>query len=146
MKPFAPAPRRGLSLIEVIVAITMLGVVMTFVGHISSGIAMMNKRNSLIAKRTLAMQEQANIVGALPFASLTTSVLPATKSITVGDFTFERRVSLTKTGSASTNQTATIQITIVPQTGIPSDTLQKESLTMLRSKPTCGTVLGVIGC
>jgi prepilin-type N-terminal cleavage/methylation domain-containing protein len=138
--------RRGLSLVEVIVAITVLGVVMAFVGHISSAIALMNRRNSLVAKRTFAMQQQANIIGALPFSSINATLLPVTKTITLGDFTFERRVSLTTTGTASSSQTATIRITIVPQTGIATDTLQKETLTMMRSKPLCGTVLGVLTC
>jgi len=142
----AARPRRGLSLIEVMVAVMILGITMTFVGHISTGIATSNRKSDLIAKRTFAMQQQANVVGALPFASLTTTILPATKNFTLGDFSYTRRVSLTKTGSASIGQTATIAITIVPQTGIPSDTLLKETLTMYRSSPLCGTALGIQSC
>ena len=138
--------RRGLSLIEIIVAIIMLGVVMTFVGHISSGIAMANKSNSLIAKRTFAMQQQANIIGALPYKSLTSTVLPASKNFTLGDFTYTRRVTMSSSGSASTGYAMTITLTIVPQTGIDADTLKKESLTMVRSSPTCGTALNAVAC
>ena len=138
--------RRGLSLIEVIVAIVMLGVVMSFVGQISSGIALKNKTNSLVAKRTLAMQQQANIIGALPFASLTSTILPASKTFTLGDFTYTRRVTLTKSGSASTGYWMNITITIVPQTGIAADTLKQETLTMLRSSPVCGTALNIMTC
>lgn len=139
-------PRRGLSLIEVLVAVTVLSVAMTFVGHISTGIAQTNRRSEIIAKRTFAMQQQANILGALPFASLNTSFLPASKNFTVGDFTYTRRLSLTLSGSASVGQKATITITIVPQTGVDSDTLMKESLTMYRSAPLCGTSLGSVAC
>jgi prepilin-type N-terminal cleavage/methylation domain-containing protein len=138
--------RRGLSLIEVIVAIVMMGVVMTFIGHISSSIALANKTNSLIAKRTFAMQQQANLIGALPYASLNTTVLPASKTFTAGDFTYLRRVSMTTSGSASTGYAMMITITIVPQTGIAKDTLQQETLTMLRSSPTCGTALNAVAC
>jgi len=143
---FAPRPRRGLSLIEVIVAVMILGITMTFVGHISTGIAQSNRKSDLVAKRTFAMQQQANVVGALPFASLTSTVLPATKNFTLGDFTYTRRIALTKTGSSSVGQTATIAITIVPQTSIASDTLLKETLTMYRSSPLCGTALGIQSC
>ena len=143
---FAPRPRRGLSLIEIIVAVMILGVTMTFVGHISTGIAQSNRKSDIVAKRTFAMQQQANVVGALPFASLTSAILPASKTFTLGDFTYTRRVSLTRTGSTSIGQTATIAITIVPLTSIASDTLLKETLTMYRSSPLCGTALGTQTC
>jgi prepilin-type N-terminal cleavage/methylation domain-containing protein len=144
--PSAPRQRRGLSLIEVMVAVMILGITMTFVGHISTGIAQSNRKSDIIAKRTFAMQQQANVVGALPFASLTTTILPPTKNFTLGDFSYTRRVALTKAGNASVGQTATIAITIVPQTGIPSDTLLQETLTMYRSSPLCGTALGIQAC
>lgn len=142
----APRQRRGLSLVEIMVAVMILGITMTFVGHISTGIAQSNRKSDIIAKRTFAMQQQANVVGALPFASLTSSILPATKNFTLGDFAYTRRVSLTKTGNTSIGQTATIAITIIPQTGIDSDTLLKETLTMYRSSPLCGTALGIQSC
>ena len=138
--------RRGLSLIEVIVAIVMLGVVMTFVGHISSSLVLANRSNDLIAKRTFAMQQQASIIGSLPYASLTSAMLPASKTFTLGDFTYERRVSMAASGSKSTGYAMTIMLTIVPQTGTASDTLKKETLTMVRSSPTCGTALLVASC
>ena len=140
------AQRRGLSLIEVMVAIVVLAIMMSFVGHISSSIAQSNRRNDVIAKRTFAMQQQANIIGAMPFSSLTSAVLPASKNFTLGNFNYIRRVTLTTTGSTTTGQTTAITLTIVPQTGYASDTLLKESLSMLRSAPNCGTVLGMASC
>ena len=151
----SPRPRRGLSLVEVLVAVMVLSIAMTFVGHISTGIAQTSRKSDIIAKRTFAMEQQANFIGALPFASLTTTILPATKNFTIGDtsstsnagnFTYTRRVSLSVTGSASVGQKATITITIIPQTGIASDTLLQESLTMYRSAPMCGTSLGMVTC
>jgi prepilin-type N-terminal cleavage/methylation domain-containing protein len=140
------AQRRGLSLIEVMVAIVVLAIMMSFVGHISSSIAQSNRRNDVIAKRTFAMQQQSNIIGAMPFSSLTSAVLPASKNFTLGNFNYVRRVTLTTTGSISSGQTTAITITIVPQTGYASDTLLQESLSMLRSNPNCGTVLGTASC
>jgi prepilin-type N-terminal cleavage/methylation domain-containing protein len=138
------ATRTGLSLIEVLVAIIILSVTMTFVGRISAAMTRYNTTNDVVAKRTFAMQQQANIIGAMPFANLTTTALPASKNFTLGDFNYIRRVSLTTTGTPSIGQTTLLTITIVPQTGIASDTLKKDSLTMLRSAPTCGTALGVV--
>jgi prepilin-type N-terminal cleavage/methylation domain-containing protein len=145
-KNAAPRKRSGLSLIEVLVAVMILSITMTFVGHISTGLAQSNRRNDVIAKRTFAMQQQANIIGALPFASLTTTVLPATKNFTLGNFNYTRRVTITTSGNTSVGQVATIAITIVPQTTYASDTLMKESMTMLRSSPMCGTSLAVTPC
>jgi prepilin-type N-terminal cleavage/methylation domain-containing protein len=142
----APRKRSGLSLIEVLVATMVLSITMTFVGHISTGIAQSSRKSDVVAKRTLAMQQQSNIIGALPFTSLTATVLPATKTLTTGDFTYVRKISLTTAGTPSTGQNATIVITIVPQTGIASDTLLTESLTMYRSSPLCGTSLGMAAC
>ena len=143
---YSRASRRGLSLIEVMVAIVVLGIMMTFVGHISSSIAQANRRSDVIAKRTFAMQQQSNIIGAMPFSSLTSTVLPASKNFTLGNFNYIRRVTLTKTGTTTSGQTTAITITIVPQTGYASDTLLQESLSMLRSSPNCGTVLGMASC
>ena len=140
------APRRGLSLIEVMVAVMVLAILMTFVGHISSSVAQSNRRNDVIAKRTFAMQQQSNIIGAMQFSALTTANLPASKNFTLGNFNYIRRVTLTTTGSTFSGLTTAITITIVPQTSYASDTLLKESLSMLRSSPTCGTVLGMASC
>jgi prepilin-type N-terminal cleavage/methylation domain-containing protein len=143
---FAARARRGLSLIEVLVAVMVLSISMTFVGHISASLTQSQRRNDVIAKRTFAMQQTSNIVGALPFKSLTPTVLPASKTMTLGDFTYVRRIAISTSGSTSVGQTATVSITIVPQTGIMSDTLLKDSLQMYRSAPLCGTALGVAAC
>ena len=141
-----PTPRKGLSLIEVLVAVMILSIAMAFVGHISSGLAQYNRVNDVVAKRTFAMQQQSNIIGAMPFASLTAAVLPTTKTFTVGDFTYVRRVTLSTTGTTTSGQTTLLTVTIVPQTGIASDTLLKESLSMVRTSPNCGTILGTASC
>jgi len=138
--------RRGLSLIEVMVAVMILSIMMAFVGHISSSVAQANRRSEVIAKRTFAMQQQSNIIGAMPYSSITATLLPASKTMTLGDFVYQRRVTLTTTGSVAAGFSTAITITIVPQTGIPSDTLLTESLSMIRSAPNCGTVLGMASC
>ena len=138
--------RKGLSLIEVMVAVMILSIMMAFVGHISTSVAQANRRSEVIAKRTFAMQQQSNIIGAMPYSSITATLLPASKTMSLGDFTYLRRVTLTTTGTVAAGFSTAITITIVPQTGIPSDTLLKESLSMIRSAPNCGTVLGMASC
>ena len=138
--------RKGLSLIEVMVAVMILSIMMAFVGHISSSVAQANRRSEVIAKRTFAMQQQSNIIGAMPYSSITATLLPASKTMSLGDFTYLRRVTLSTTGTVAAGFSTAITITIVPQTGIPSDTLLQESLSMIRSAPNCGTVLGMASC
>jgi len=138
--------RKGLSLIEVMVAVMILSIMMAFVGHISSSVAQANRRSEVIAKRTFAMQQQSNIIGAMPYSSITATLLPASKTMTLGDFVYQRRVTLTTTGTVAAGFATAITITIVPQTGIPSDTLLTESLSMIRSAPNCGTVLAMASC
>jgi len=138
--------RKGLSLIEVMVAVMILSIMMAFVGHISSSVAQANRRSEVIAKRTFAMQQQSNIIGAMPYSSITATLLPASKTMSLGDFTYLRRVTLSTTGTVAAGFSTAITITIVPQTGIPSDTLLTESLSMIRSAPNCGTVLAMASC
>jgi hypothetical protein len=92
------------------------------------------------------MQQQSNIIGAMPYSSITATLLPASKTMSLGDFTYLRRVTLSTTGTVAAGFSTAITITIVPQTGTPSDTLLKESLSMIRSAPNCGTVLGMASC
>ena len=140
------APRRGIGLVELIVSITVLGVVMSMVGGISSSIAKYGRADDLRTKRNLALQQQANLVGALPTASLTSTMLPTSKSFRTGDFNYTRRISMSSSTSPSLGTTTAITITIVPQTSTPSDTLKKESITLYRTSPTCGTALDVKSC
>ena len=138
--------RRGMGLVELMVAITMLGVVMGMVGHISSSIAKYGRDDDLRTKRNLALQLQANLISALPAASLNATVVPATKTFTTGDFTYIRRVAMLSTTDVTLGTTTTITITIVPQTTTPSDSSKKERLTMVRTSPSCGTALSVAAC
>jgi hypothetical protein len=132
--------------VELIVSITVLGVVMSLVGGISSSVAKYGRADDLRTKRNLALQQQANLVGALPTVSLTPTVLPASKSFRTGDFNYTRRISMSASTNPSQGTTTAITITIVPQTSTPSDSLKKESITLYRTSPTCGTALDVKSC
>jgi type II secretory pathway pseudopilin PulG len=134
--------RAGISVVEIMVAMTVLGVVIAMAGRLTFAAMQFARLNELKAKRGYAMEQQANFVGALPYASLNTTVLPTTKTFTTGGFSYIRRLSMT----AGTNAT-TVTLTIVPSTGIAKDTLQKESTTIVRTMPPCGTVLNnVVTC
>ena len=128
--------RRGVSVVEIMVAITTLGVALSLIGRASMVVNAYNRENELKTKRNLAMQQQLNFIGALPYANLNTTNVPASKNFTTGDFSYTRRVTITTTAKATR-----ISVTIVPQTGFAKDTLLKESLSFVRAVPQCGTVL-----
>ena len=142
--PIAPRSSRqraGISLVEIMVALVVLGVVLAMAGRLTFAVTQFGRLNDLKTKRGFAMQQQMNYIGALPYVSLNTTTLPAAKSFIAGDFRYTRRVALTTAGSVTR-----IAITIVPNTGISRDTLQKESTTLVRTVPPCGTVLNVGAC
>ena len=120
---------------------TILGIVIAMAGRLTFAVTQYGRLNDLKTKRGYAMMQQSNFVGALPYTSLTTAVLPATKSFTAGDFSYTRRIAV-----AAGVSSKTIVITIVPNTGIAADTLQKESATIVRTVPPCGTVLNNVSC
>lgn len=134
----APAPRarRGVSLVEILVSMTILAVVLSLVGRLSFTLSDYNRTNDLKTKRTFAMQQQMNFIGSLPYASVTTTLLPSSKTFTTGDFTYKRRVTITAGYNVKT-----IAVTVVPSTAFAKDTLLKESMTLIRTNPPCGTVL-----
>ena len=133
--------RAGVSLVEIMVAMVVLGIVIAMAGRLTFALTQYGRNNDLKTKREFAMQQQANFVGALPYASINTTILPATKDFTTGDFSYRRRVAIT----GGTN-TKSVTITIVPNTGVARDSLQKETMTIMRAMPPCGTVLNVGGC
>ena len=98
------------------------------------------KLNELKAKRNFAVQQQTDFVGALPYANLTPTTLPASKVFTSGDFSYTRRIKIDSTAPGRRIMT----ITIVPKTTAPSDTLQKDVAVVVRSNPTCKTVLNTV--
>ena len=142
--PSQPAPKRsraGLSVIEIMVAMTVLGIVIALAGRLTFAVTQYGRLNDLKTKRGYAMVQQANFIGALPYTSLTAAVLPATKSFTAGDFSYTRRIAV-----AAGVSSKTITITIVPNTAIAADTLHKETATIVRTVPPCGTVLNNVSC
>jgi Tfp pilus assembly protein PilE len=128
--------RRGMSVVEIMVAITTLGIALALVGRASMVVNQYNRTNDIKTKRAMAMQQQLNFIGALPYTSLVVANVPAAKSFTTGDFSYTRRVSLAVSGNATA-----VTLTIVPATGIAKDTLLNETVSFVRTNPPCGTVL-----
>jgi prepilin-type N-terminal cleavage/methylation domain-containing protein len=128
--------RKGFSLIEVMVAMTLLSIVMMSLAKIGVSVATRGRTNELVAKRNAALQLEANKIGTVPYDSLATWPT-TTKSFTVGDFTYSRRLTITSTSSTR----YTIKVVVVPAT----NTKRVDSVMFDRTRPPSGSPL-CVGC
>jgi prepilin-type N-terminal cleavage/methylation domain-containing protein len=128
--------RQGFSLIEVMVAMTVFGVVMLGMARMAAGVAVKGRTNDLVAKRNAALQMEANKFGAVPFDSLKTwSIADKTRSL--GGFTYTRRLVITQTSSTR----YMVKVVVTPAL----DPSKKDSLMIDRSLPPTGSPL-CVGC
>jgi prepilin-type N-terminal cleavage/methylation domain-containing protein len=128
--------RKGFSLIEVIVAMTLLAIVLMSLARMSLMVAVRGRGNDLFAKRTAVLQLEANKLGAVPYSTLSTWST-ASQTLTLGDFTYRRRMAIANTGSSRYS----IKIIVMPM----GDTTKKDSVTLDRTKPATATPL-CTGC
>ena len=110
--------RAGLSLIEIMIAMSMLAVVLVTIAQLSLTVARTGRTNDLVARRTAVLQQQAARLGAIPYTTVDT-MTSRTSTITVGNVGYTRKLSFTK----GTNR-VTVKIVIAPS----SDTTKKDSL------------------
>jgi prepilin-type N-terminal cleavage/methylation domain-containing protein len=123
---FSTRARNGFSLIEVMVAMTMLSLVLLQLAKVTTALALKNRTNDLVAKRTASLQLEANKFGAVPWASLATwSVTDQT--ITRGNFTYTRHLVITKTGI----NRYSVKIVVTPS----ADATKKDSVMIDRTQP-----------
>lgn len=124
--------REGFTLIEVMVALTLLSIILLSFADAATAVAVRGRTNDLVAKRTAALQGEANKFATVPFSSLA-SWSTSDQSFTKGNFTYTRRLSIT----ALASNRDSIKITIVPAT----DTTKKDFVVLFRTKPTSSSLL-----
>lgn len=122
--------KRGFSLIEVLVALTLLSIILMGLARVTFQMAASGRRNDTVAKRNAALVEEANKFNAMPFDSLAT-VSTVTKDLTFGDFKFQRRLTITTVSSVY----KTVRIVVTPYIGGVLTTSQKDSVLVSRTKP-----------
>ena len=128
--------RRGFSLIEVMVAMTMLSIILLSLAKLSTAVGKRGRTGGLVATRNAALQLEANKIGALPFATLATWA-SGTQTDTLNTFIYKRRLTLTK----PTTTRYSVTVVIVPA----ADTTKKDSLMFDRTQPPSGSPL-CVGC
>jgi prepilin-type N-terminal cleavage/methylation domain-containing protein len=124
--------RKGFSLIEVMVAMTILSIVLLNLAKVTTALAIKGRGNDVVAKRAAALQLESNKFGAVPFASLAAwSTLPRT--VTQGTFTYTRRLTITNTSATRYS----VKIVVIPS----ADSTKKDSVMLDRSLPATGSPL-----
>ena len=124
--------RRGFTLIEVLVALTLLACTLIPLAWLSVIVSSRGRRTDLAAQRTAALQEDVSWLGGITFTRID-SVTTGTASLTAGSFSYTRRIAVTK---PATNR-RTITIVITPT----ADTTMKDSVVFDRTSAASGSPL-----
>ena len=99
-----------MSLIEIMFALVILGVVLVTIAKLSLDAAVAGRSNDLVATRTAVLQQQAARLGAIPYTTLA-SMSSTSDSITVGSTNYFRTVTLTP---SSTGKYIKVSVVIAP--------------------------------
>ena len=128
--------RSGFSLLEVVIAMTILSLALMGIGRFSATLHIRSRGNDLVAKRAAALQLEANKFAAVPYSTLSTWST-TDKTFTRGDFTYTRKLSI----STASSTRYTIKVIVVPST----DATRKDSVMIDRTLPPTASPL-CVGC
>jgi prepilin-type N-terminal cleavage/methylation domain-containing protein len=124
--------RRGVSLIEILVAMTLLVVVLGSLSVLTTRTVRRSRDLDLGAARTFVIVEEANRFDALGYNAIPSvanlcSGPPRMDQIVVGRFTYSRRACYTQSTTGS--QYRTLKVVLVPL----ADTVHRDSLMFQRA-------------
>jgi prepilin-type N-terminal cleavage/methylation domain-containing protein len=131
--------RKGFSLIEVLVAMSVLSLVLLSLAKVTTALALRGRDNDLLAKRSASLQLEANKFGAVPYDKLATWSTADTV-LTRGNFTYKRHLVITKVATFINRYS--VKIVITPAL----DSTKKDSVMLDRGKPPSSTPLCLVGC
>lgn len=128
--------RKGFTLIETVVAMTMFAVVTLGMAKMATAVALRGRNNDIIAKRNAALQLEANKFGAVRFSALA-NWSTADRTLSRGNFTYTRKLVITGTGMTR----YTVKILVIPT----ADPTKRDSVIIERSLPPGSSPL-CLGC
>jgi hypothetical protein len=120
-------PRRGVSIMEIIVAMTLLAVVIGSLGVLSARTASRARTLDLKSARTFVLMQQSNRFSVLPYDSIS-AYAPRIDTVIAGRFKYARRVTYTQSMTGSEYKTVKVYLIQV------GDSTVTDSLTFLRAK------------
>lgn len=120
-------PRRGVSLIEIIVAMTLLAFVIGALSVLSAKSARRGPQLDIGSARTFVLMQQANRFAVLPYDSIS-AYAPRIDTVIAGRFNYIRRVTYLQSTTGS--EYKTVKVLLLQQ----GDTTRRDSLIFVRSK------------
>jgi len=111
---------------------SILAIVMVLLATLAIAIGRRGRINELVTKRNLALSQQASRLVVMPFMDVMT-LSAGTVQMLVGDFQFNRTLSITPTGS----NRYTIKVVVSPIAG----EFKPDSVTIERTRPATGSPL-----
>ena len=123
-----------MSLIEIIFALVILGIVLVTIAKLSLDAAVAGRSNDLVATRTAVLQQQAARLGSIPYTTLA-SKTSTSDSITVGGKNYYRTITLTP---SSNTKYIKVKVVIAPtSTPTARDSLQFTRANAAGASPLC---------
>lgn len=122
----------GFSLIEVISAVAIFAIVMMLLSTMAVSVGRTGRSNGYTTKRNFALRQQAARLQVMPFADVA-KLASGNAQVLVGDFTFLRRLLVTKSGS----DLVTVRVVVEPLAG----EFKADSVTIHRGRAASGSPL-----
>jgi prepilin-type N-terminal cleavage/methylation domain-containing protein len=124
--------RGGFTLIEVIMAMTIIATAMIMLATLATSTGRRGYQNGMITKRNYALAQQVARIQVMPF-DLVAQLTSGTTQLLVGDFAFNRRLAVTPLSTSRYS----IKVVIQPIAG----EFRPDSMTIDRTRPTAGSPL-----
>ena len=124
-------PRSGMTLIEVVVACTLLAVTLTSFTALSLKMAARNRRNMYLEQRTATLLQEVNRVESMPYDSLATYLKKDSTKVGNGYYVWEYTIDPDSVSTTGKSRYKKIKITITPRL----DPTYTQSTTVRRAKP-----------
>jgi hypothetical protein len=135
----APRARDGVSLIEIIVAMTLLVTVLGALSVLTTRTVKRSRDLDIGSARTFVLMQQSNRFSTLPYDSIPLYA-PRIDTVTTGRFKYERRLTYTQGSTGS--EYRTLKVMLKPVSTDPMIATQKpDSLYFQRAKTYANTPL-----
>jgi prepilin-type N-terminal cleavage/methylation domain-containing protein len=108
-------PRRGMTLIEVIVACSLLAITFTSLTALSVKLAKRNRSNAYVEQRTATFFEQINRAESMPYDSLTTYLTTDSTRIGQGYYVWSYAIDPDSLSTSGRQRYKKITLTITPR-------------------------------
>ena len=107
--------RAGMTLIEVIVACSLLAITFTSLSAVTYKLAARNRSNSYVEQRTATFFEQVNRVESLPYDSLTKYLIADSVRVGGGYFVWDYTVDAESLSTSGRQRYRKITLTVTPR-------------------------------